>query len=189
MKINRKDRTSSYFVETTKQHIMQAGIESVSVRKIAEDSGYSYATIYNYFTDVNDLLWTTKKSMISDLVVYMNDSTDIDVFDLEGIKHLFHTYMKYYFEYPNVFKFFYFYEVVPNNLNDNEAFDFNDQWVNTFNHLVQNKQIKIEEVQIITKTIIYAVHGLLMLHFSQNGKQSFESACLEVDQLIDYLVN
>lgn len=188
MKIDRKDRTSNYFIETTKQYIIQTGIESVSVRKIAEDSGYSYATIYNYFIDINDLLWATKKSMIQDLVDWMGQSADKRILDLVGIKHLFHMYIKYYFEYPNVFKFFYFYEVIPNNLNENETFDFNDQWLSTFNYLVLNKQLNAEEVLIISKNVIYAVHGLLMLHFSRNGELSYENACLEIDQLIDYLV-
>lgn len=63
----KKDYVKSKFVEAAKAIILQDGVLSVTVRRIAEITGYSYATIYHYFQDLNELLLETKLSMILDM--------------------------------------------------------------------------------------------------------------------------
>ena len=59
--MNRKEiqeeRMKNYFIDATKEIITGEGIKALSVRSIAEKAGYSFATLYNYFKDVKDLIF------------------------------------------------------------------------------------------------------------------------------------
>jgi len=187
-KITKKDRILKVFIEAAKNQILTQGIENVSVRRVAEETGYSYATIYNYFKDLNALLWDVKKEMIQDLIQWMTLSSPDMKLDLDGIKQVFHSYVKYYYDNPNVFKFFYFYTVVPTSDSIENTFDFNSMWVDKFSFLMETNQLDLVDIQTISKSLIYTIHGILTLHFSQNGPQTYESVCGEIDEILSYLV-
>jgi len=187
-KITKKDRILKVFIEAAKTQILSQGIENVSVRRVAEETGYSYATIYNYFKDLNALLWEVKKEMIQDLIIWMSNTIPDTKGDLSGIKQIFHLYVKYYFDYPNVFKFFYFHTVIPTGDSLENTFDFNSMWMDTFSLLMETNQLTHNDIQTISKSVIYSLHGMLTLHFSQNGPHTYESICGEIDEILSYLV-
>ena len=186
MKLNKRDRVSKLFIDIAKEMIVKEGIQSVSVRKIADEAGYSYATIYNYFDDLSSLLWAVKKDLIKDLIDWMKD---YKVTNLNGIKQLFHRYIEYYIMYPNVFKFFYFYTLNISIDEIEKEFNFSQLWSNTFSVIMDEFHLTIVDIEVISKCLIYSIHGLLTLHFSQNGSTNMHSICSDVDQIIDYLVN
>ncbi len=51
-----KSRMKTYFIESTKELIKEVGIENITTKKIGDRAGYSYATIYNYFENFNELI-------------------------------------------------------------------------------------------------------------------------------------
>lgn len=51
-----RSRIIKYFTESTISLIKSEGLESVTTKKIGDHAGYSYATIYNYFENFNDLI-------------------------------------------------------------------------------------------------------------------------------------
>ncbi|MDP4092633.1 MAG: TetR/AcrR family transcriptional regulator, partial [Bacillota bacterium] len=54
-----KSRMKKYFIDAAKEILVNEGVSNVSVRKVGEVTGYSYATIYNYFKNLDHLLWCT----------------------------------------------------------------------------------------------------------------------------------
>jgi len=62
-------------------------------------------------------------------------------------------------------------------------------WNKTFSGIMDEYQLNISDIQVISKCLIYSIHGLLMLHFSQNGSTNMKTICSDVDQIIDYLIN
>ena len=150
MKLNKRDRVSKLFIDIAKEMILKEGIQSVSVRKIADEAGYSYATIYNYFDDLSALLWAVKKDMIQDLIEWMKD---INISDLDGIKNVFHRYIEYYITYPNVFKFFYFYTLDVSIEEIENEFNFNQLWNSTFSVIMVEYQLTIKDIEVISKSI------------------------------------
>ncbi|WP_026478330.1 TetR/AcrR family transcriptional regulator [Alkaliphilus transvaalensis] len=52
-----KRRMMSYFIEATNQIIEDEGIEAVTIRKVADIAGYNSATLYNYFSDLEHLVF------------------------------------------------------------------------------------------------------------------------------------
>jgi len=181
----KSERIRSYFIEATKEIIMREGVQSVSVRKVAELAGYSYATIYNYFSDLNQLLQETKLYMIRDIIAYMGSVQGGKVGGLDEIKSINRKYALYYLEHPHVFRFFYSYQLTNEPRTTERYFDYEASWHDTYRCLVENGTIREEDVSIVGKTIIYAMHGLLALFFSDNGLTQ-EALLNDLDQLTEY---
>ena len=49
-----EERIKTYFLDSAKNLLRAEGLKGVSVRNVAYRAGYSYATLYNYFKDIND---------------------------------------------------------------------------------------------------------------------------------------
>ena len=180
-----------YFLDAAKEMIINEGVESVSVRKIADVAGYSYATLYNYFQDLNELLWCLKQDMINDLVELLQKKMSDVSLDSDGIKRLFNIYISYYIENPNVFKFFYFHNLAkPNRKLEDIGIepDFNVMMKETFRNFVLEEKLREIDIEVVGKTCIFTVHGMLTLFLSGNGELTEESLNNELDKIIDYLL-
>ena len=56
-KMIQKTRMVKYFVDATIDIIEKDGYESVTIRKVADIAGYNSETIYNYFDNLEHLLF------------------------------------------------------------------------------------------------------------------------------------
>lgn len=52
-----KLRTMRFFIDATEEILLKEGIENLTIRKVAQIAGYNSATIYNYFEDLNHLVF------------------------------------------------------------------------------------------------------------------------------------
>lgn len=77
-KIIQKKRMMGYFIDAANQIIEKEGIEAVTIRKVADIAGYNSATLYNYFNDLNHLLFFASmkylKNYAFSLKYYIKDS-------------------------------------------------------------------------------------------------------------------
>jgi len=100
-------RMKGYFIQATKEILKGEGIQSLSVRNIANRAGYSYATLYNYFKDVNELLFYCIQDFQEECQQFVEKNTSKKT---KGIEHLSATvlaYIHYFMEYPGIFDLFY----------------------------------------------------------------------------------
>lgn len=183
----KNQRVKSYFIEAAKEIILSEGVENVSVRKVADRAGYTFTTIYNYFKDLNELLQEAKNVMIQDVIVYMQGVTMQKKYELEDIKELNNQYVKYYIENPNIFTFFYSYRLHPTTDMSEDTPDFSMHYLDTYRSFVMKGVIKEEDVPVVAKTLIYTLHGLLALYFSDNGMTT-DILYAELDKTIEYLL-
>ena len=102
-----EQRMRGYFIQATKEMLKGEGLKSISVRNIADQAGYSYATIYNYFRDVKDLVFLCVKEFQDEIEVFINEVTvkaEPGMAKIEGIAK---AYIKYFVQYPGIFELFY----------------------------------------------------------------------------------
>ncbi|MGE5678156.1 MAG: TetR/AcrR family transcriptional regulator [Pseudomonadota bacterium] len=70
-----KRRMMGYFIDAARQIIDASGIEAVSAREVADLAGYNVATLYNYFDDLDHLLFYASlkylKEYVDDLENYL----------------------------------------------------------------------------------------------------------------------
>jgi AcrR family transcriptional regulator len=186
----KRDRIRDYFLNAAKEIILEDGVESITVRSVADKAGYSYATLYNYFEDLNSLLWHTKYSLINDVFAWMKEAVTGLPENISGLKKTYEVYMSYYFEHPSVFNFFYNHKVSPpQSIAEATELDFDKAMRETFKGLVLACKLREEDVPVAYRLLVYVVHGLLMLHFSGNADSTPEMAVGEMSMMIDFIFN
>lgn len=192
MKQTKKERTQKEIIEAAKDIIHDKGHEAVTVRYLAEVTGYSYTNLYYYFKDVNALLWTLRLDMIEDMIIELTSISFKEDDPMEEILGAFFCYTDYFFNHPNVFRFFYFYPFVqPEGDDSYQKLEqrFHSMWQTYFIRLIQEGIIQTEDIEVVAKTIIYALQGMIMLSFSSNGATQKEDIKDELIKLINYLFN
>lgn len=104
MKSKRKERNRQYFIDAAKTIIEQEGVDAISVRKVADLAGFSYATLYNYFSDVNALLTYTAVDYLQTCHDKIIDKVDMSQRNPIVLIHYAKEYFTYMVEHPNIFK-------------------------------------------------------------------------------------
>jgi AcrR family transcriptional regulator len=183
----KNQRVRAYFVQAAKKIILEEGVENVSVRKVADEAGYTFSTIYNYYGNQNELLQEVKADMIKDLVQHMGETRPSKVSDLDDIKKQNRLYVEYFIQNPNVFSFFYSYRLHPVQKEPAEVPDFSSLYLETYRGFAERGIIRESEIPVLAKTFIYALHGLLALYFSDNGMTD-QILYEELDRTADFLL-
>lgn len=82
-----KKRMMSYFLEATIKIMEEEGIEKVTIRKVASMAGFNSATLYNYFENLNHLLFFASLKYLKEY------AKDLGSF-VKGSKNSIETYLK-----------------------------------------------------------------------------------------------
>lgn len=173
------------FIQAAKEIVLQEGVEGVSVRKVAQATGYSYATIYHYFADLNALLLSVKEKMVDDVAAHFSVGGSAPFYSVDDLKRSNHAYAQYYLDRPNVYHFFYSYRFEHAPAPDYDT-KFQNGWITSYQTFVENGLLQPQDIVLTAKTVIYVVQGLLALYFSSNGLTK-EKLFQDMDDIADYL--
>lgn len=115
--IQRK-RMMSYFLEATSRIMEDEGIEDVTIRKVASMAGFNSATLYNYFENLNHLLFFASlkylKDYANDLYSFVKDSKNsIDTYLKVWECFSYHSYLK-----PEIYNLIFFNGFSHSTIND-----------------------------------------------------------------------
>lgn len=102
-----EQRMRGYFIDATRTILKGEGLKAVSVRNIAREAGYSYATLYNYFKDVKDLVFECVCDFQEECSEYVSRMTRDEAPGIRRIRAISIAYMKYFVEYPGIFELFF----------------------------------------------------------------------------------
>lgn len=187
----KSDRTKRAFALTARDIIKSRGVGEVSVRKVADESGYSMGSIYNHFVNLDDLLWLTRDLMIEDLAEYFLNM-DLNINSDDDLKSLFRNFMDYFIERPNVFYFFYYHPLDKNQkktqsniMNEPKVME---KFAMTFQYIMSKGTFSMEDAGTISSTIIYAMYGMLTLYLSGNDQLTLEQVYEQLDSTVDLLI-
>ena len=106
-KIIQEERMRSYFIEATKTTLRGEGLKSVNVRNIAKEAGYSYATLYNYFHDIKELVFECVKDFQEECRESVKLETANSKRGIPKIRAITKSYVKYFVQYPGIFELFF----------------------------------------------------------------------------------
>ena len=100
-KLLQKRRTVRYFIDAVKQIQEEEGLDAVNIRKVADIAGYNSATIYNYFDNLEHLIFFASmeyfREYIEELPLRLKDKTD----SLERYRIIWDCFLMHAFRYPN----------------------------------------------------------------------------------------
>ena len=183
----KKEYVKSKFVEAAKIIILQDGVSSVTARRIAELTGYSYASLYNYFTDLNELLLETKLFMIREMTQAGQDHASVMYDPLLHMKESMRKPVDFFITNPNIFRFFYMYELDYRNVEAMKSLELEKAYYQDFVPFVESGRIKEADIPALSRTILYSVFGIITLYLSNNGLTK-DDIYRDVDRIIDLLL-
>lgn len=100
-------RMRGYFTDAAKEIIKGEGMAAVSARTIADRAGYSYATLYNYFEDMKDLVFVCVEDFCRECAETVRAGIPAGSQPSEEIVAVVRGILHYFMQYQGVFELFY----------------------------------------------------------------------------------
>ncbi|MFZ5969504.1 MAG: TetR/AcrR family transcriptional regulator [Bacillota bacterium] len=98
----------SYFIEATNRIIEEEGVEAVTIRRVADMAGYNSATLYNYFENIDHLIFFASMKYLKDYALdlpnYIQDSKDA----LDKYLKIWKCFCYYSFSSPKIYHTIFF---------------------------------------------------------------------------------
>ncbi|MDR0660891.1 MAG: TetR/AcrR family transcriptional regulator [Prevotellaceae bacterium] len=163
-----EQRIKGYFIQAAKELLKGEGLKRVSVRIVADRAGYSYATLYNYFKDLNDLIFECVKEFQAECEEHVKVKTKKSPEGKQKIKDIVKAYVGYFNEYPGVFGLF-FLERMGDLCAKKETSGLiyhsldtlcDEQW----KYLVGNGELTAEEAESKKQLLRFTITGVLVFY-------------------------
>lgn len=159
-----KERIRGYFIQAAMEILRGEGIRDLSVRHVAEKAGYSYATLYNYFKDLNALLTACINEFLDEAKISIGSSIQYIPNGKQRIAMIIYTYIRYFVQYPGIFELVY-----STKLNNKESRQLilsflNKQCEDDWSYLMNEEIFTEDTVKIKRETIRYLVTGMMLLY-------------------------
>lgn len=194
--MNRKDikekRMKSYFIEASKKIIKEKGVGELTVKKVADLAGYAPATLYNYFNNLDELLFYTVVDFFRDCKQYVLERSENSKTSKETIVGLAIAYSRYFIENPNIYQLAFLVDIkVPKE-------EFNDgRYVPEIVKLTlenlklcaQEGTIDKEDIEIILGLIANSVNGNILFFIKERASiMTKEEVIKKIEREVRYVL-
>jgi len=188
-----EERMKSYFIRAAKEIIKGEGIRAVSVRNIAERAGYSYATLYNYFKDVKDLIFICIKDFQDECRLYVESEVKNFSQGKEKIKAKVKAFMKYFIQYPGIFELFYierFNDIANKSTSIEIICTFLDSLTDDdWNYCVSTKMLSTEIAGNLKEELRFVTVGMLIFYLNRRFPASYKDFMNMTDTKLNSILN
>jgi len=173
-----EQRMKDYFIQATKEILKSEGLKCISVRNIAEKAGYSYATLYNYFHDVNDLIFLCVADFQEECRTFVKDQKSNKLQGIESIKESAAEYINFFIEYPGIFDLF-FWEKVGNFGNKQEIINLIDNSLNSickedWEYCIAENLYAPTQVEEKKNQLKFTITGLMLFYLNRRIPASYQ---------------
>lgn len=188
-----EERMKGYFIQAAKEILKSEGLKAISVRNIAERAGYSYTTLYNYFRDVNDLVFECVSDFQSDCAEFVNEKVDPRLTAYDAIKAKAIAYVQFFLEYPGIFELFYL--TTSGDLGHKQktldiiANSFSLICENDWKYVIDNNTSTEAIVNKVRKQIGYTVMGALLMYLNRQTPAQYIEFLHHVEEQVSWVLD
>lgn len=184
-----EQRVKGYFIAATKDILKSEGLKSVSVRNIADRAGYSFATLYNYFKDVKDLVFLCVKDFREECREHVLSRTAAITPGNKRLKAIMLAYMEYFIQYPGIFELF-FVEKLSDMDNKGATTALvtsllEDLCAADWTYCIDKRMLTAREAGLKKAALLYGITGLLTLYLNRRHPESYTAFLKQAGNLID----
>lgn len=186
-----RQRMMKYFIDAAKEIIKKEGVKGLTVRKVGDKAGYSYATIYNYFNDLNTLLIYCVLDFLEDcyryILNYKNEDEDCE----QQIITYASAYLRYFAENPDMFQLIFLEDLgqIPKEL-------MKDANQPSVGKLLREKLaecadegfIARDDIELLQNLIGSSIHGKLIFFIKKRSTEGIEDMVLAVQKEIEFVM-
>ena len=183
-----KESLRQEILDAARELFVEEGYENVSMRKIAEKIEYSPTTIYLYFKDKAELLFSLTQESFAKLLQTLEAIPDQHRDPLRVLKECGRAYIRFGLKYPNDYRVTF---MMPVDLVQPRAHQYQGSTgERAFNHLreavaecVRQKKFRRVDIDLTSQSLWAAMHGLTSLFIAH---PNFPWA--DRERLIDHLL-
>ncbi len=171
MKEIQEQRMKRYFIDSAKAILKSEGIQAFSARTVAEGAGYSYATIYNYFKDMKELITICVSEFIAECEEFVCTRKHQDNPGLEKLLSHGKAYLNYFIQYTSVFDVVFiekiselrYQEDIQNNLNAL----FEKLFLSDFEEIGNSNDIQKNDLDNLKELFKLTLNSLLLFYINR----------------------
>lgn len=185
-------RMKRYFIDAAKEILADEGVKKLSVRKVGDRAGYSYATIYNYFKDLNELLSICLADMLEDsyraLIAEKQEGLD----PLDQLIRYGETYFSYFVKNPVLFDLLFIEdlgaspETVAEKMSDLPS--VGDLLMESIMSCAEAGYIESDQVEVLAELISSSIHGKLLFVVKGRSFEPLEIVLEKIRYELRYLI-
>ena len=187
-----EQRIRGYFIEATREILKGEGLKSVNVRAVAERAGYSYATLYNHFKDIKELIFICVQDFQLEAESIIKDKTKKIPGGKDRIREIVKAYISYFTQYQGIFELFFLEKMTSLSGKQPTAeliFTFLDRLTgDEWNYCVEQGIYPAGEASVRMKEMKYLVTGMLLMYMNRMHPESYEQFLQDVDSQISFVL-
>jgi AcrR family transcriptional regulator len=188
-----EQRMRGYFMQATKELLKGEGLKSLNVRAIADQAGYSFATLYNYFKDVKELVFLC----VNDFQDECSSEIKLKVKKVpqgtERIKAIATAYMLYFVQYPSVFNLFFIEklgDIGQKQPTSELIFTFLDRLcAEDWEYCIKNQNADENEIALIKQELNYAAAGMLLFYMNRIQPANYAEFIKIADKQLNTIIS
>ncbi|MDY0236694.1 MAG: TetR/AcrR family transcriptional regulator [Gudongella sp.] len=191
-----RNRVMLDFINASDELIFDEGLENITLRKVAQKAGYNSATLYNYFENLDHLIFFSAMRFVKDyslaLEAYIKDAKNA----MDRFLMVWECFNDYAFDKPEIYKAIFFpdlqnriedyvevyYKLFPEDLMRSDFVittmllktDINDRAMTTVNDCINEGFIRKEDGETLNELTLLIFEGVLKKVIS--GKTNYEDA-------------
>lgn len=173
-----EQRIRGYFIDATREMLKGEGLKSINVRAVAERAGYSYATLYNYFKDIKELIFICVNDFQTEAEAFIGERTREASPGKERIRETVIAYANYFVQYPGIFELFYLEKIndlSPRQPTAERIVSFPSRLMHSdWQVCIQAKTISTEQAMLKEKALNSMLTGMLLLFLNRHNPASYE---------------
>lgn len=185
MKEIQEIRMKRYFIDACKSIICGEGVHSLSSRNIAEAAGFSYATLYNYFKDMKDLLTICVEEFIQEAAEFIKNKK-IKTQGKRAIIDKAIAFTMYFVQYPGIYAV-----VFTENIRElRSQTTFKETLDSLFSELLaedwENENIK--DFSLKEELIKHTIYSSLLLYLNRYSPKNYKDFMNTLNQQLNYIL-
>lgn len=187
-----KNRMMSYFIEAAKEIIKEDGIQSLSVRKVGDRAGYSYATIYNYFKDLNTLLYYCLLDYMDECYEYLKEKLKDTMEFRERIVMLSTSYVEYFAKNHHQFQLIFLENLGEPPMELLERLYRPYVAVLVYEEITEyakRANIKPDDAEILNNLISSSIHGKLLMYLKGRNNSEVNVLINSIKAELEFLID
>jgi len=166
------------FIKSTKEIMRGEGLAALSVRTIAERAGYSYATLYNYFKDIKDLIYICVKDFLSECEEMVTFCSKDYPQGAEKINIKMMSYLRYFIQYPGIFELLYM-EKIKNIGSKQLSIDDIDNFIDKIlksdiEYMINENIISENNSKFMLDQLKYTLTGMLLIYLNHRKPDNYQ---------------
>lgn len=182
-----EERIRSYFLDSAKQILMSEGISALSVRNVAKQAGYSYATLYNYFNGLPDLISHCIADFQKDCGDFISAKTNQTNPPKQQIKIICRAYIDYLVQYPSLFTLFYLEPLSVHGVHKSASLFLDDLCADVFSDWIKSRDLNPEQAEIIKNRLRNTLTGALLLYLIGNFPADYSVFIHEIEDQLNWV--